>query len=285
MPNFVEGPAMTELPARAGIGLRPPHYRELLADPPDLGFVEVHSENYFGDGGQPLAMLERFRARYPVSLHGVGLSLGSAGALDGEHLERLQRLVRRIEPVFVSDHLCWGAAGIRHLNDLVPLPYTEEALDVVCRHVDEVQQHLQRRLLVENVSSYLRWRDDTLPEWTFLVEVAKRTGCGLLLDVNNVWVSAANHGFDPVGYIDAVPAEAVAEMHLAGFDEAGGLLIDTHGRRVAPPVWALYAHAVDRIGPRPTLIEWDTDLPSVEVLLDEARRANAVMEHGDAVAA
>jgi uncharacterized protein len=273
------------IPPRAGIGLRAPHYRDLLETTPAVGWLEVHSENYFGDGGPPLRWLQRLRAHYPVSLHGVGLSLGSAGALDREHLGHLERLVRRIEPSFVSEHLSWGASGGRHLNDLVPLPYTEEALAVVCRHVDEVQQRLQRRLLVENVSSYLRWRHSTLPEWTFVAEVARRTGCGILLDVNNVHVSAVNHGFDPLAYLAAVPAAAVEEFHLAGFDEANGLLIDTHGRRVAPEVWALYRAAIARIGPRPTLIEWDTDLPELAVLLEEARLADDCLEACDAVAA
>jgi uncharacterized protein len=278
------------IPLRAGIGARAPHYRELLARRPDIGWLEVHSENYFGDGGQPLHMLERLRELYPLSLHGVGLSLGSADALDTAHLERLRRLVRRFEPGLVSEHLSWGAFGARHLNDLVPLPYTDEALAVVCRHVARTQEFLGRRILVENVSSCLRWRHSAIPEWEFVAEVSRRSGCGILLDVNNIHVAAHNHGFDPLRYLDAIPAEAVGEIHLAGFDDSGdGLLIDTHGKPVADAVWALYRRAVERIGVRPTLIEWDTDLPALDVLLGEATTADGIADefvqgcHADAV--
>src|SRR5574337_66612 len=275
--------APNRIPRRAGIGLRTPHYREILATRPDIGWVEVHSENYFCDGGQPLHFLDRIRRDYPVSLHGVGLSLGSVGPLDAGHLARLKRLVARVEPGLVSEHLSWGAVGGRHLNDLLPLPYTEEALAVVCRNVQQTQEALGRRILVENISSYLRFRHSTIPEAEFIAQVVARTGCGLLLDVNNVFVSAANHGFDARAYLAAIPAAAVEEIHLAGHDRAGELLVDTHGSRVAAPVWALYRQTVIRLGPVPTLIEWDTDIPPLSVLLDEMRHADRVMEERHAL--
>jgi len=275
--------APNPIPRRAGIGLRTPHYRDILATRPDIGWVEVHSENYFCDGGQPLYFLDRIRRDYPVSLHGVGLSLGSAGPLNAEHLARLKRLVARVEPGLVSEHLSWSAAAGRHLNDLLPLPYTEEALAVVCRNVQQTQETLGRRILVENISSYLRFRHSTIPEAEFIAQVVARTGCGLLLDVNNVYVSAANHGFDPRAFLAAIPAAAVEEIHLAGHDRAGELLIDTHGTRVAAPVWALYRHTVTRLGPVPTLIEWDTDIPPLAVLLDEMHHADRLMEERHAL--
>ena len=231
--------AQVELPPRAGIGLRAPHYREVLETRPDVGWVEVHSENYFGRGGQPLHYLERARSHFALSLHGVGLSLGSADGLRQAHLLQLKALVERFEPSLISDHLCWGAIGDRHLNDLLPLPYTEAALDVVCANVGRAQEFLGRQILVENVSSYLQFSDSTIPEWEFVGEVARRTGCGLLLDINNIYVSAVNHGFDALRYLDAIPARAVREIHLAGFDSNGMCLIDTHGKPVAGPVWNL----------------------------------------------
>ncbi|ASL26596.1 MNIO family bufferin maturase [Azotobacter chroococcum] len=272
------------LPARAGIGLRAPHYRQLLAELPDIGWLEVHSENYFGDG-QPLHYLERARGHYPLSLHGVGLSLGSAQPLDRTHLARLAALVRRIEPARVSEHLSWGAIPGRHLNDLLPLPYTEEALAVVAAHVRQVQDRLGRQILVENISSYLRFRHSSLGEAQFLAGLARETGCGVLLDVNNLYVSAMNHGFDPAGFLADIPPAAVGEIHLAGFDRAGELLVDTHGSRVAPPVWALYRLALRRFGRQPTLIEWDTDIPELAVLLAEAATAERLLEVHDALPA
>jgi len=262
---------------RAGIGLRAPHYRELLETRPDVGWLEVHSENFFGEGGQPLHLLERVREHYPLSLHGVGLSLGSADGISHEYLVQLKALAQRFEPVLLSDHLCWGAVGGRHLNDLLPLPYTEEALDVVCSNIGRAQDFLAREILVENVSSYLQFAASSLDEWDFLCEVARRTGCGLLLDVNNIYVSAVNHGFDPLRYLDAIPAERVREIHLAGHDSNGLCLIDTHGNRVSGPVWNLYGEALSRVGARPTLIEWDTDLPSLDTLLDEAGKAEDIL--------
>ncbi len=270
--------AAREIPPTVGIGLRPQHYADILAGGHALGWVEVHSENYFGDGGQPLRCLERIRADWPLSLHGVGLSLGRADALDREHLRLLRRLIERFEPGLVSEHLCWGAVPAGHLNDLLPLPYTEEALALMCRHVDEAQDFLGQPLLIENVSSYLSFADSSIPEWEFIAELARRSGCGLLLDVNNIYVSASNHGFDASRYLHAVPAASVREMHLAGFEVSEGLLIDTHGRRVDAAVWGLYAEAVARFPGVPTLIEWDTDIPPLTVLLEEAAYARSIME-------
>jgi uncharacterized protein (UPF0276 family) len=269
------GPGHALEGTRAGIGLRAPHYRELAERSLPLGFVEVHSENFFGAGGPALATLERFRARYPVSLHGVGLSLGSADALSIPHLERLAALAGRIEPALVSEHLSWSSIGGRFANDLLPLPYTEESLAHVVARVQAVQEHLGRRILVENVSSYLEFQASTIPEWEFVAEVSRRAGCGLLLDVNNIWVNAANHGFDAARYLEAIPLDAVGEIHLAGFQESDGLLIDTHGAPVADGVWSLYELALRRFGPRPTLVEWDIDIPPLDTLVGEARKADA----------
>lgn len=278
-------PAIQPLPNAAGIGLRAPHTARVRAERPQIGWLEVHSENYFVAGGPALAALDAIRAEYPISLHGVGLSLGSADALDAGHLARLKRLAARIEPAAISEHLCWGRIDGRHLNDLLPLPFTEEALALVCDRVDAVQAALGRRLLVENVSAYLRFEADAMAEWDFVAAVVQRTGCKLLFDVNNVYVNAVNHGFEPLEYLTAIPGDAVAEIHLAGFDASGPCLLDTHGARVAPPVWALYRATIDRFGPKPTLIEWDTDLPALDVLLDEAAIAQSILEQADAVAA
>ena len=262
--------------APCGIGLRAPHYAQLLERRPRLGLLEVHSENFFGEGGAALATLERFRAEYPVSLHGVGLSLGSADALDANHLDRLAALVRRIDPVLVSEHLCWSSIDGRHANDLLPLPRTAETLEHVVARVQVVQERVGRQILVENVSAYVEFEASTLSECEFIAEVARRSGCGILLDVNNVWVNAVNHGLDAAGYLRAIPAEAIGEIHLGGHEASGALLIDTHGARVCPEVWALYAQLIARIGQRPTLVEWDTDIPALDVLLDEASHADAI---------
>ena len=278
-------PIANALPVAVGIGLRAPHVAQVRADRPACPWLEVHSENYFVDGGPALAALHAIRADYPISLHGVGMSLGSADALDIGHLARLKRLAARIEPAAISEHLCWSRIDGRHLNDLLPLPFTGEALDHVCAHVEQVQDALARPLLVENVSAYLRFADDAMAEWEFVAAVARRTGCKLLFDVNNVYVNAINHGFDPLTYLTAIPGDAVAEIHLAGFDASGPCLIDTHGTRVARPVWDLYRATIERFGPKPTLIEWDTDLPPLEILLDEAATARRIMEARDAVAA
>jgi uncharacterized protein (UPF0276 family) len=268
-------PAPGLAPGSAGIGLRAPHYGEILERRPALGFLEVHSENFFCAGGAPLDWLERFRAVYALSLHGVGLSLGSTDPLDERHLAKLEGLVRRFEPALVSEHLCWSSIGARHANDLLPLPYTQEALDHVVERIERVQERLARPILVENVSSYVAFEHSTIPEWEFVSEAARRSGCGILLDVNNIWVNAVNHGFDARRYLTAIDPAAVGEIHLAGFERAGDLLIDTHGARVSADVWALYAAALARTGARPTLVEWDTDIPALDVLLDEARIARS----------
>ena len=277
------------IPARAGIGLRGPHSIELLERLPDIGFLEIHSENYFGAGGIPLNLIDRLREHYPVSVHGVGLSIGSTDPLDLEHLRRLSQLISRVEPGLISEHLSWGSVTGIHLNDLLPLPYTEEAVSHVSARIDEIQDSLKRRLLIENVSSYLQFSHSVMPEWEFLVEVAKRSGCGILLDVNNVYVSARNHEFNPHTYLDAIPAHAVKEIHLAGFAvneyAEGKILIDHHGARVSDAVWALYRKALTRFGGVPTLIEWDTDIPSLDVLLAEARTAEGYMNEHRALAA
>ena len=278
-------PASNRLPFQAGIGLRTPHVNEVLAQRPDVPFFEVHSENYYVDGGPALASLARIRADYPLSLHGVGMSLGSTEPLDRSHVEKLRILIARIEPALVSEHLCWSGVAGRHLNDLLPLPYTEEALALACTRVSELQERLGREIAIENISSYLTFADSSIPEWDFVAALARRTGCRVLLDVNNIYVNATNHGFDADTYVAAIPPDAVAEIHLAGFDEADGCLIDTHGAPVAPDVWALYARTIERLGSRPTLIEWDTDIPALAVLQREAATAERVLEARDAIAA
>ena len=272
------------LQAAAGIGLRSPHIRQLRSERPPIPWLEVHSENYFADGGPALAALDDLRTDYPLSLHGVGMSLGSSDPLDRTHLAKLKRLADRVEPAFVSEHLCWSGVGGRHFNDLLPLPYTEEALAHVTARVGEVQDALGREILVENVSTYLAFAEAAIPEWEFVAELARRSGCRLLLDVNNIYVNAANHGFDADRYLAAMPAERVAEIHLAGFEASGTYLIDTHGAPVARDVWTLFERAIARFGPRPTLIEWDLDIPALEVLEREAATAQSVLDEHHGVA-
>lgn len=267
----------TTLTRRVGIGLRPPHYRAILDTMPDVSFLEVHSENFFGDGGQPLKYLTKFREDYPISTHGVGLSLGSTDPLSQEHLKKLKRLVDLIEPALVSEHLCWVGVNGRFLNDLLPLPYTAESLDHVVARVNEVQDLLKRPILVENVSSYLEFVDSTIPEWEFVRDVAHRAGCQILLDVNNIYVNAVNHDFDALTYLDSITPGSVGEIHLAGFQDTGDVLIDTHGTAVSDEVWKLYRYAIQRFGNVPTLIEWDADIPELPVLLDEAQKANRIL--------
>ncbi|HSE12718.1 MAG TPA: DUF692 domain-containing protein [Rudaea sp.] len=257
----------------AGIGLRAPHYRELLGRERLTDWLEAHSENYFGDGGYDLHVLARLRESYPVSLHGVGLALGSAVGYSDSHLHRLAALVRRIEPALVSEHLCWGAVDGRVLNDLLPLPMTREALELMCGRVAEMQDVLQRRVLIENVSSYVRFAGDDYDEAGFLNELARRSGCGILLDVNNLYVNQLNHGADAAAQIDAIAAQYVGEIHLAGHLVTDLAVIDHHGARVADAVWALYERALAHCGCVPTLIEWDTDVPALDVLIDEAANA------------
>ncbi|MBC8007718.1 MAG: DUF692 domain-containing protein [Prolixibacteraceae bacterium] len=267
LPSAPEGKAAVR---GVGIGLRVRHYREFLDSHPQADWLEVHSENYFGDGGYDLHVLEHVRARYPISLHGVALSLGSADGVREGHLAKLKRLVDRIEPALVSEHLCWAALGQRHFNDLLPLPYTRATLNQVASQVSQVQEFLHRPILIENVSSYLQFRASEMSEFVFLAELAERSGCGILLDVNNVFVNSVNHGFDPERALLEIPIAAVGEIHLAGHCAAGELLIDDHGSRVAPQVWSLYETACRRFGPVPALIEWDTSIPPLDILLDEA---------------
>ncbi len=272
------------IPVRAGIGLRPMHYRQVVGELPDIGWLEVHSENYFGAGGQDLAMLERVRAEYAVSLHGVGLGLGSARGWEEVHLEQLAGLVARIDPVFVSEHLSWSATWRRNFNDLLPLPYTEEALRLVTSRVARVQERLGRPILVENISAYVEFAASEMTEGEFLADLVRGTGCGILLDVNNLYVNQMNHGSDARAAMRALAPASVREIHLAGYFESEDGLIDTHGARVSQPVWRLYEAALERFGAVPTLIEWDTDIPPLAVLLDEAAKARTFMGVADAVA-
>jgi uncharacterized protein (UPF0276 family) len=270
------------LPNRAGLGLKPEHVATLLDTMPDVGFFEVHAENYMGDGGRPHRDLAAVCERWPLSLHGVGLSIGGAAALDRDHLARLRRLVDRYRPASFSEHLAWSSHDGAYLNDLLPLAYTTATLARVVEHVDMVQEALGRPMLLENPATYVLFEDSTIEETEFLAEIARRTGCGLLLDVNNVMVSSVNHRLDPVAYIDRFPIAHVGEIHLAGYDETvdttgARLLIDTHGSRVHPDVLALYHHVLASTGPMPTLVEWDNDVPGLDVLLDEARIADAAL--------
>ncbi len=271
------------LPLSAGVGLKAQHYDIVLDQRPKLGWFEVHPENYMGAGGPPHHYLTRIRERYPLSLHGVGLSIGGARALDIAHLDRLKALIDRYQPEQFSEHLAWSTHEVGYLSDLLPLPYTDETLATVCRHIDQAQQHLGRHLLLENPSVYVAFEASSHDEIGFLNEVVKRTGCGLLLDVNNVYVSSTNLARDPEAYIDAFPMQHVGEIHLAGHaedsDAAGDrLLIDSHDRCVIDPVWELYRRAVVRGGPRPTLIEWDDDIPEWDDLYAEAQRAERIMQ-------
>ncbi len=265
------------LPTNAGIGLRSEHYQSVLEDRPEVAWFEVHSENYFGEGGWPLAVLDQVRANYALSLHGVGLSLGSVDPLSRQHLTQLKRLIDRFQPALVSEHLCWSSIQGRYFNDLLPLPYTHEALVHVVSRIQEAQEFLGRQILIENLSSYLEFEASEMPEWDFIAEVARRSGCALLLDVNNVYVSSVNHGFDARRYISSIPSAVVQEIHLAGYTRKafadGEILIDTHNQLISQEVWTLYDFALAHLGPKPTLIEWDTDLPEFAVLMQEAAQA------------
>jgi len=269
------------IPARAGIGLRFQHHQPVLDTRPDVAWMEVHTENYMG-GGTPLKYLDAIRRDTPISLHGVGLSLGSAEGVDPAHLERILKVAERVEPGLMSEHIAWNLVGGTYLADLLPLPMTEEALDVVCRHVEQTQSYLKRRILVENPSTYVAFGNSIIPEWEFMAAVAARTGCGILCDVNNICVSAHNHGWDASAYLAALPPEAVGEIHLAGhsirtFADGSSLRIDDHGSKVSKEVWTLYRQAVARFGAVPTLIEWDNEIPPLDVLLDEAQHAEQVI--------
>jgi hypothetical protein len=282
-------PGSIAVPLGTGIGLRPPHHAHILENRPPVPWFEAIAENFMGmgggsspasgpGGGRPLETLERIRETYPVVLHGVSLSIGSVDPLDGDHLKRLRALADRIRPAWVSDHLCWTGVHGENLHDLLPLPYTREAARHVAARVREVQDHLGRRILLENVSSYLTYSTSEMTEWEFLSEIAREADCGLLLDVNNVFVSSFNHGFDPLRFLDGVPAARVGQFHLAGYSELEKHLLDTHDHPVSEPVWKLYEAAVRRFGPVPTLIEWDDRIPEFAVLEAEARRAREIQE-------
>ena len=274
---------------RSGIGLRAIHHDEIIARRPNVGFLEAHSENYFGRGSAPGNVLARLRSHYPLSLHGVGLSIGSTDSFNATHLREIARLVHDLEPLLVSEHLSWSSVGGRFANDLLPLPYTEEALLHMVSRVGQVQDALGRQMLIENVSTYLQFAHSQIDEWDFLAELARRSGCGLLLDVNNVYVSAMNHGFDALHYLNRIPRHCVREMHVAGHSIhiSGGreIRIDTHSAPVCDAVWALYSAALERFGPVPTLIEWDADIPALDVLVAEAHKADRLTESRHASAA
>jgi uncharacterized protein (UPF0276 family) len=271
------------IPARAGIGLKPQHYQEILRGRPGFGFFEVHAENYMGAGGPPHRYLEAVRKDYPISLHGVALSIGGEQPLNRDHLARLKALLERYDCGLFSEHLAWSTHEEAYLNDLLPVPYTRETLQRVCDHVNETQDFLGRRMLLENPSTYVQFEESTMSEIDFISQIAARTGCGLLFDVNNVFVTCKNHNMDPNAYIDAFPAEHVGEIHLAGHDErcddtGAPLLIDAHGSPVVNRVWKLYECAISRVGPVPTLIERDANLPPLADLLAEASRADRVLD-------
>ncbi|WP_170363098.1 MNIO family bufferin maturase [Ruegeria arenilitoris] len=274
---------MQRLPAAPGVGYKPQHYAEILDQPDPVGWLEIHAENYMGDGGRPLAQLRHLSERFPISVHGVGLSIGGEGPLDAEHLGRLKHLVGWLNPASFSEHLAWSTHDSQFLNDLLPLPYTDATLVRICDHIDQVQQTVGRQMLLENPSSYLTFAESTWSEPDFLREVARRTGCGLLLDVNNVFVSATNLNYSPQAYIDAYPLDKVGEIHLGGHDEdqddhGQPLLIDSHGRAVVDPVWALLDYVLDQSGPKPVLIEWDNDVPDWPTLRAEAERAQSALD-------
>ena len=273
---------MTALPAAPGLGFKPEHFPAIRETRPALGFFEIHAENYMGAGGPPHRQLTALRQDYAISLHGVGLSIGGPGRLDADHLARLRALVDRYQPESFSEHLAWSSHGNEYLNDLLPLPYTPETLNIVCDHIDEVQDRLGRRMLLENPATYVLFEQSTLTETDFLTRIARRTGCGLLLDINNVFVSTTNHRTDARAYLADFPLDKVGEIHLGGHAAeelpSGPLLIDDHGSPVADPVWVLYAETVARAGALPTLIEWDNDVPPFAELLAEARRAAGILD-------
>ncbi len=270
------------LPPLVGVGYKPQHFKDILQDHGSVAFFEVHAENYMGAGGRPLAQLRALAERFAISVHGVGLSIGGAAPLDTDHLARLKHLLNWLNPASFSEHLAWSTHDGTFLNDLLPLPYTAATLRQVCDHIDQVQSVLGRKMLLENPSTYLAFAETTMAEVDFLAEIAARTGCGLLLDVNNVFVSAVNQNTDPARYLREFPLAAVGEIHLGGHEADKGdfdapLLIDSHSRPVADPVWQLYRDTIQNIGPRPTLIEWDNDLPDWPVLLGETARAAQIL--------
>ena len=271
----IDGPAQRPF-LGFGLGLRPEHYAEVLDGLPPVDWFEIISENYLVDGGKPLHFLDRIRERYPMVMHGVSLSIGSSDPLDFDYLVALKRLAARVEPEWVSDHLCWTGTGGRNLHDLLPLPYTEEAIAHVAERISRVQDHLGRQILLENVSSYVTYTNSGISEWEFLTAVAERADCCILLDVNNIYVSAHNHQFDALAYLDGVPSERVRQIHLAGHSYNGSLIVDTHDHPVPDPVWKLYVEAIARLGPVSTMIERDDDIPPLEILLDELAQARSL---------
>ncbi len=277
------------MPARAGIGLRAQHHLQVIAESPDVAWFEAHTENYFADGGAHVEALVHIRERYPLSLHGVGLSLGSADEINLPHMQRVRSAMQRFEPTLVSEHLSWISVDGRFANDLLPLPYTDEALRHVSTRISQAQDFLGRQILIENVSSYLQFDCSRMPEWEFLAGVAAESGCGILLDLNNIYVAACNGGYEPLCYLNAIDSGAVQEIHLAGHDrvaiEGVQLLIDTHGSPVCDAVWDLYAAALRRFGDVPTLIEWDTNIPTLEILTAEAAKADRLRADAHALAA
>jgi hypothetical protein len=269
-----------------GLGMRTPHYPAYLTGEAPVDFVEVISENFMGDGGRPLYTIDRIREIYPVAMHGVSMSVGSADGLNPEYLSKLKTLAQRVRPLWVSDHLCWTGIDGFNSHDLLPLPYTEEALSVAARNINHAQDFLERSMLIENPSSYLTFADDAMTEWEFLSELTARTGCYLLLDINNIYVSGTNHGFDPKVYLDSIPADRVRQIHLAGHSHGrDGLLIDTHDQPVPDPVWALYAQVIERFGDVAVMIERDDDIPPLEDLLAELEMARAFARQKESVAA
>ena len=264
-----------------GIGLREPHYADFLEKRPSVAWIEVHTENYFGDGGRPLHVLETLRHDYPISFHGVSLSLGSADELNWHYLKKLKDLIARIGPCLVSDHLSWSSIDGQYLHELLPLPYTDETLAHIIPRIQQVQDYLQRQILIENITSYLRYENSTMTEWEFLNEVVTRAGCGIVLDINNIYLNATNFGFNPDIYLSAISPKQVQEFHLGGFTSTvineKEIFIDSHNRPIVPAVWDLYQRAIKRLGRKPTIIEWDTDLPTLDTLCLEAYRAEKIL--------
>lgn len=275
---------MTQLPARAGVGFKAEHAKDIFGNEPAVGWFEIHPENYMVAGGPRLAMLEELCAHYPVSMHGVGLSLGGGETLSEKHLADLKRLVDRFDPAMVSEHIAWSSHEGLYMADLLPTPMTKASLDQLVQAIETVQDYIGRRILIENPTSYMPLPQNSIPELDFITEAARRSGCGLLIDVNNVYISAHNLGFDAKAFINAVPGDLVGEIHLAGHEQDANpdddVLIDTHSRPVSDPVWALFDQLISRIGPRPTLIEWDNDVPGWDVLAAEAALADRYLDHG-----
>ncbi len=277
----MDGMQLVDEQLGVGVSLKPQHFEEILSTLPAVGWFEIHSENYMGRGGPSLAYLETVRAKYPISMHGVSLSLGSDEALNRDHLKRLKALVDRIEPVFISEHLSWSRLGQTYLNDLIALPYNKQSLEIMCAHVQETQEFLGRTIMVENPSAYVAFKESTMEEPEFLIELTRKSGCKLLIDVNNIYVSGNNNHFDPKDYIAVIPEDIVGEIHLAGHCRkklgADLFCIDDHGSKVSTEVWELFKLAVTKLGPVSTLIEWDTDVTSLQTLLLEAQLAEKVI--------